>query len=352
MLREAIALFVPIVPSVRILRRIGLLRVALAFVLLFSGAAFAETVAPPVENGAEAVSAPTGESAGTPVPLAEALTGPAHHEYEAGRLLFQDGDYAGAYAKFHLAYQLSKDPRLLWNQAVCEKEQRHYARATGLIERYLKEGAGLIEPDKRRDAESILAALKQFSSQVELKGAPEGATLEIDGLSWGRLPLSAPLYLDVGRHILLIESAGFRPFRQTIEVPGASTLRVPVRMVPEATPSELRIVVHPASATIRIDGVIVGTGHWEGPIAPGPHRIAFAASGRTSVERRIEVIQSRQHALDVQLEAQKKAKVWPWLVAGAVVVAAGAVGGTVWAIENPVMVPPQGSLGGVDARQR
>lgn len=314
-------------------------------VLLFSSAGLAEE---PVEQ-----SVPEGAAPGSaPAPLADTLSGAARKEYEAGRLLFQDGDFSGAYSKFHLAYQLSKDPRLLWNQAVCEKELRHYAKATGLIERYLTEGTELIEPDKRRDAESILAALKQFSSKVELKGAPPGATLEIDGVSWGRLPLASPLYLDVGRHTLIIESAGFRPFRQAIEVPGASTLRVPVRMTPEVTPSELRVSVLPASATIRIDGVVVGTGSWEGPIAPGSHRVTFSASGRANLERRVEIVQGRQHVLDVQLEAKKKASAWPWIVAGAVVVAAGAVGGTVWAVDSQAAMPPQGSLGGLDASQR
>jgi len=316
-----------------------------ALLMLFGWSALAQ-------EPQEQADPPVASAGAAPAPLADTLTGAAHHEYEAGRLLFQEGDFAGAYSKFHLAYQLSKDPRLLWNQAVCEKELRHYAKATSLIERYLTEGSELIEPDKRKDAESILSALKQFSSKVELKGVPQNATLEIDGISWGRLPLSSPLYLDVGRHTLVIESAGFKPLRQAIEVPGASTLRVPVRMTPEVTPSVLRVTVQPASATIRIDGVAVGTGTWEGPIAPGSHRVTFAASGRASLERRVEVVQGRHHVLDVELVAKRKAGVWPWVIAGAVIVAAGAVGGTVWAVDNATPTGPVGSLGGLDASQR
>ena len=42
----------------------------------------------------------------------------------------------GAYAKFGQAYDLSKDPRLLFNMAICMRNQHDYARMQGLLVRY------------------------------------------------------------------------------------------------------------------------------------------------------------------------------------------------------------------------
>src|SRR5205085_12663957 len=71
--------------------------------------------------------------------LAETLTGSAKQDYEAGRVLFEDQDYAGALLKFQHAFETTPDPRLLWNMAACEKSARNYASALALLERYRKQ---------------------------------------------------------------------------------------------------------------------------------------------------------------------------------------------------------------------
>src|SRR5262245_19046704 len=96
--------------------------------------------------------APISYAEGAPAhaaPLSEALTGSAKAEYDAGKILYADGDYAGAALKFGSAYDLSKDPRLLWNMAGAEKNHRHYARVEQLVKRYVSEsGAAVNEADR------------------------------------------------------------------------------------------------------------------------------------------------------------------------------------------------------------
>src|SRR6186713_3117351 len=98
------------------LRRTFAFTVALG-VALPSTALRAQTAAPaaPAEPPAAEPSAPQ-------LPLAESLTGDAKGEYESGKLLFEHGDYAAAAVKFQHAYDLAKDPRLLWNVAAAEKQ--------------------------------------------------------------------------------------------------------------------------------------------------------------------------------------------------------------------------------------
>src|SRR6476469_2894036 len=74
-----------------------------------------------------------------PKPLSDALTSGPNAYCEAARLLYGDGDHAGALVKFQAAFDQSKDPRLLWNMAACEKNLRHYAKVMALVERYVKE---------------------------------------------------------------------------------------------------------------------------------------------------------------------------------------------------------------------
>src|SRR5215472_3221816 len=73
----------------------------------------------------------------TPPPLTRSLRGEALAEYEGGRALFKEGEFAGALARFRRASELSSDPRLLWDMAACEQKLGHIAKMATLIDRYL-----------------------------------------------------------------------------------------------------------------------------------------------------------------------------------------------------------------------
>src|SRR5262245_25362694 len=88
--------------------------------------------------------------------LSESLTGMARAEYEAGKILYADGDFAGAALKFQRAYDESKDPRLLWNQAAAEKNLRHYVRVSELVERYVQESGERLSDQDRAEAQALL----------------------------------------------------------------------------------------------------------------------------------------------------------------------------------------------------
>ena len=94
--------------------------------------------------------------------LSETLTGEARTDYDAAKLLYENGDFAGAASKFRQAYDRAHEPRLLWNIAVCEKGLRHYARVQKLSQRYLDEGRDLISPEQTKAARDLAEALKPF----------------------------------------------------------------------------------------------------------------------------------------------------------------------------------------------
>src|SRR6187399_1311780 len=71
---------------------------------------------------------PRAPAADEPRSLSDVLTGEAKTHYDIARILYRDGDHAGALAKFRRAYEISHDVRLLWNMAACEKNLRHYVK--------------------------------------------------------------------------------------------------------------------------------------------------------------------------------------------------------------------------------
>jgi len=268
----------------------------------------------------------------TPAPLTKSLTGEAKAAYDSGRLLFEDGDSPGALAKFSHAYDVSHDARLLWNMASCEKELRHYARAAALIGRYLQEGGDRISASQRKSALETQTALSAFYASVKLSGAPDGASVFVDGTQVGQTPLTEPLLLDLGTRALRIEQPGFEPFEQNVEIAGGGELDVPVTLTPvpvlSVAPAVLSITTSGTRDIIAIDGKVVGSQRWQGAVAVGEHSVRVTASGKKPYESHVQLLAGSTRSLQIALEDENKGStVWIWVAGGAAVVAGAVVGG-------------------------
>jgi hypothetical protein len=282
-----------------------------------------------------------------PQSLSESLKGEAKQAYDSGKLLFEDGDAAGAITKFRRAYELSKDPRLLWNAAVCEKELRHYAAAARLVTQYLNEGSGKISAESHDNAVATQQALRGFYSELTLEKLPPGARVSIDGVSVGTAPLQGPVPVDLGRRRVRVERDGFEPFERQLEVPGATPVSLEVVLAPSSTNGTLEVRSQGAHDIISIDGKAVGSGQWQGSLIAGEHVVRVTAAGKKPYESRVQLSIKGSRSLQVVLEDEKKGAVWPWLVAGGAAVVVGAsIGG--YFLLKPKDEPgkaPEGALG-------
>ena len=81
------------------------------------------------------------------------LPEPARKAWDAAKQLAGASDYSGALVEFQRAYELSHNPRVLFNVGVTEKLLTHYARAVDAWEKELSEGAGKLTPCRAAGAE-------------------------------------------------------------------------------------------------------------------------------------------------------------------------------------------------------
>lgn len=269
-------------------------------------------------------------AADAPASLSDSLTGEAKDAYEAGKRIYGLGDFAGAGVKFKHAYALSKDVRLLWNWAACERAQLHYAKAYNILEQYTREGANTLSADELNGAAETKAALREFYSLLKLTIDPAGAKVRVDGAELGVAPLTSPYALDLGPHTLRVEAPGYVAAEQKLEVPGKTDLSLTITLKREkAAPSKLSIHAG-ASDAISVDGKTLGVGHYDGTVTPGAHVVRVTAAGMKPYEARVEVTAGGTRTMDVALvrePAEAGVPTWLW-VTGSVVAAGGlAVGG-------------------------
>ncbi len=297
--------------------RLTALALLLPALVAFEGVAHA---APPAGAPPDAVPAP----AVAPAPLAASLTGEAKTEYESGKNLFEIGDFRGALLKFAHAFDLSAEPRLLWNMAACEKEAHRYARAVNLVERYLKTGGEKITPEARANATGTLEALKGLYSRVTVEGAPTDAKLYVDDEAV-ELPFDMKVPLDVGTRRLRFEHPDFEPLTRSLEITGGKDESVTVEMQPLPA-GRLAVVASPGD-TIVVDGKVVGTERWESRVQPGQHTLRVTAVGKKPYEATVQVTGEGIRTIQVSLQEQKKSALWPYIVGGLALASGAAVGG-------------------------
>ncbi|WP_437562439.1 PEGA domain-containing protein [Sorangium sp. So ce542] len=280
-------------------------------------------------------------------PLAEALTGMARAEHGAGDALFADGDYAGALARFERAYELSRDHRLLWKVALCQKNLRRYAKMLATLRRMEAEAGAALSPRDRQDIADLIKAAGAFVSRLEITASEPGATVFVDDEPVGTTPLAEPVPIDIGDRRIRVSKPGFVDFVRRETVVGGGTLALVARLDRAVHRGRLAIAAG-RDDLIAIDGKVVGKGRWEGSVASGTHALRVTAPGMTPHEVEVLVRDEELRRIDVSLERAPErggARKWLWIGGGAAIFAGALVAGAL--LFEPGTPAERGSLGTV-----
>jgi PEGA domain len=285
----------------------------------------------------------SGAHAESRAPLATSLQGAAKEAYDSAKLLVANKDYAGAVSKFQQAYDLAKDPRLLYDVAVCEKNLHHYARMQALLQRYREEGQ--LNSATRETVDDALSAIRGLVGTVRVTSNEAEAAVALDGEEVGKTPLERPLAVDLGKHTVTLKKTGLVSVEKTFETSGGSEIAIELTFAPPARPALLTITADDAS-TVVVDGKVLGSGHFNGPIPAGVHQVRVSKTGMLSYQNSVDLGEGEERSLHVTLESERHGSILPWVIGGVVIVAGAVVGGYfLFKPQDQQGPPPTGNLG-------
>lgn len=164
----------------------------------------------------------------------------AADHYKKGVALFKEGDFASALAEFRAAYQALPSFEVLYNLGLTERRLFKYGQAVRTLNRYLEEGGKKVPADRRESVESELAQIRALTSQVTVtvEGAP--AKVLVDGEEVGVTPLSEPVLLGPGRHVIrAVRDGESEPAEESFELASGSTKEVALSFKKKAGPVEI-----------------------------------------------------------------------------------------------------------------
>lgn len=171
-------------------------------------------------------------------PLAKVLRGEALESYETARQDFKSQKFQQALAGFVRAHALSREPRLLWNQAACLRKLERNAEALRSLEAYLAQGAEELATEELDEAKRSLLAVRALVAAVQITTVPDGASISVDGATI-ELPAGQSLYVEPGRHAFLFAKNGYQ-----------QTVRQEVLRAGETVGWTVELVAAPSAAVV------------------------------------------------------------------------------------------------------
>jgi hypothetical protein len=151
-----------------------------------------------------------------------------------GTRLFREGRHEEALGQFRVAFERTKDLRILFLVGRVLEEAGRPAEALSTYEQVL---TGDVPADTRTRAEAAARALRERLSRGRLlfQIAPFGAHVALDGEPLGEAPV-APWEGAPGPHDVRVSAAGYGESRVVVEVPAGGEATVAIELVPLAGP--------------------------------------------------------------------------------------------------------------------
>ena len=114
-----------------------------------------------------------------------------------------------------------------------------------------------------------------YPAMLELTGAPEGASVAIDGEPRGSLPFKGEV--SPGQHEIFVQAEGHSPRSLRVSLLPGTTTHEKVTLALQ--PSRLKVESTPPGATVKVDGKSVGVTPFEGDVTTGPHTLEVELAG-------------------------------------------------------------------------
>ena len=240
-------------------------------------------------------------------PLREQLPAEAQKHWDTAIALYSRGQWDGARASFNAAFEASKNPRVLFNVAVCEKNMGHYARAIDIYKRELVEGKGQLDATEEADVKAQISGLEAFVASVTIDVSEAGADVFIDEAKVGTSPLPGPVSVSIGERHVRVSKPGFADTRDTVDLKAGAQGKLSVRMTASQKTALVNVnVIGPANAIVKIDGREVGTAPYKGQVNVSAEPHSFSAEAPDYVAATQSAIVKDGEALNLTLQLSKE----------------------------------------------
>jgi hypothetical protein len=204
----------------------------------------------------------------------------ARSRFDGGLALFDEGNNAAALAEFQRAYDLIPNPVVLFNIGLVYAAMNRPAESADALQKVLKEPKGLSSDAISRANQILSQQLGRIAEIGITSNVP--ATIEVDNVEAAKAPLSGPLKVAGGSHIIGAIAPGYTPQRKQVTVAGGAKTSVEFNLTPmEGRLAHLALKSRLPGADVMLDGELVGRTPLTSSLTllPGAHKVELVRPG-------------------------------------------------------------------------
>ena len=204
----------------------------------------------------------------------------AKDHFIKGVELVQNGDWDAALAEFLASREVYPTRVALENAAISLRQLKRHVEALEMYRELLAKFGSSLPPDKAELVNKAIAQLEQRVGQLSIEIAPAGSVVVVDGRQRGTVPLQRPLDVDAGSHTVRAYKPGYETFETQVQVAGRQLKTVSARLVSLRATGTLTVAeASGGRLKVVVDGAVVGTTPWSGPLAVGAHSVLLRGEG-------------------------------------------------------------------------
>jgi hypothetical protein len=226
----------------------------------------------------------------------------AAERFDRALRLVNGGDLSGGLAEFQRAYALVPSSVLVYNIGLVQAALHRPVQAVKALQQAL-DHADTLNPDEVVRARSVQQQQSEIIGQVAVTTNVKEGVVEIDNVEVAKLPLSGPLDVSAGPHIVGVVSTGFAPSRHEVTVAGHQKVDVDLELVPiQGLLGHIAVKSRIPGADVLVDGQGIGKTPLESTISvtPGAHKVQLKRAGYLPAEREVTLTDGAQTDIDLE----------------------------------------------------
>ncbi|MBP6833675.1 MAG: PEGA domain-containing protein [Deltaproteobacteria bacterium] len=208
----------------------------------------------------------------------------ARERYQRGIDLFEERNYDAAMAEFQRAYELTRNPAVLFNISATHELTGHFVEALDAMLDYERRAPAAAVQQRRADVDAALGRLRSRIGTIVIRFEAAGLDVRVDGLQRPRSSGNIELRVAAGRHRVSLSAPHYQAREAEFDVAGGSTIVISEPLTPER--AFMAVECNVPGAEVLVDGRPIATTPVTSPlpVPEGSHHVVVRRAGYTTYE--------------------------------------------------------------------
>ena len=214
----------------------------------------------------------------------------ARQRFQRGVDLYEERNYTAAMVEFQRAYELTRNPAVLYNISATHELSGHMVEALDAMLEYERLAPRDAVTARRAEVDAALARIRRSIATLVLRVEAEGLTLLVDGLPRSVSEARTGLRVSAGRHRVTLSAPHYQTREEEFDISGGNSATITEGLVPER--AFFTVECNVPAAEIVVDGSVVGTTPVTSPLplAEGTHHVVVRRAGYTPYETDVNAV--------------------------------------------------------------